>query len=102
MQFSLIEKKQCKFLESLWSPIVQVSWQRNGGPRSAWVNVANVTAQSYCVTVPMQDGDTYDVSVRAFDIMNNTNTDDVTVHVDHTPPVASEQGLRGRWGETGV
>ena len=64
--------------------------------------MANVPAQNVCLPLPLKDGDTYDLTVRAYDIMNNTNTDDVRVHVDHTAPVARELGLRGRWGRTGL
>ena len=62
----------------------------------------NVPAQNVCVSLPLNDGDTYDLTIRASDIMNNSNTDDVRVHVDHTAPVARDLGLRGRWGRAGL
>ena len=64
--------------------------------------MANVPAQNVCLPLPLKDGDTYDLTIRASDIINNTNTDDVRVHVDHTAPVVRELGLRGRWGRTGL
>ena len=51
------------------------------------------------VDVPRADGDSVRVWVRATDVMGNTKTDSVLVHVDSSPPVIQDVRL-DRHGDT--
>ena len=44
--------------------------------------------------IPREDGDSVRVWVRATDVMGNTKTDSVLVHVDSSPPVIHDVQLR--------
>ena len=72
------------------------------GNRTTWQTVQNVTAERVCLPLPLHDGETYDLYVRATDLMDNQRGDNVTVKIDSTPPDLQEMGLRGRWGRTGL
>ena len=50
----------------------------------------------------MYDGETYNISVLASDLVNNAETDSVRVHIDSTGPEVDVWGLRGRWGTNGL
>ena len=49
--------------------------------------------------IPRADGDSVRVWVRATDVMGNTKTDSVMVHVDSSPPVIQDVWL-SRHGRT--
>ena len=50
----------------------QMSWSRDQAPRSAFTEVSDVFAQAICLHQPLHDGETYDVWIRATDVMSNT------------------------------
>ena len=51
------------------------------------------------IDVPRADGDSVRVWVRATDVMGNTKTDSVLVHIDSSPPVIQDVWL-SRHGRT--
>ena len=63
----------------------QMSWSRDHAPRSKFVEVTDLFAQTACLHQPLGDGETYDVWIRATDVMNNTkvNVKDDFVAVVH-------------------
>ncbi|XP_076453311.1 uncharacterized protein LOC143288575 [Babylonia areolata] len=75
----------------------EVSWSRNGAPRSGFTEVNDLFAQTTCLPLSIHDGETYDVWVRASDVMNNSKEDSVQVSIDRTGPDVSISGLQGRW-----
>ena len=52
--------------------MLQISWRRDHSPRSALAEVPDLFAQTTCLHQPLRDGETYDVWIRATDVMNNT------------------------------
>ena len=55
-------------------------------------------SEKITVDIPRADGDSVRVWVRATDVMGNTKTDSVLVHVDSSPPVIQDVRL-DRHGE---
>ena len=56
--------------------------------------------ETVTVDIPRADGDSVRVWVRATDVMGNTKTDSVLVHVDSSPPVIQDVrvgGTRSTW-----
>ncbi|XP_070207962.1 uncharacterized protein [Littorina saxatilis] len=51
----------------------EISWRRDQLARSQYKAVPNFPAQSLCLDEPLKDGETYDIWIRATDIMGNTN-----------------------------
>ncbi|KAK7493739.1 hypothetical protein BaRGS_00015068, partial [Batillaria attramentaria] len=80
----------------------EVLWSRDGSPRSAAEEIPDVYAEAACVKERLKDGETYDIWVRATDIMDNFREDSVRVSIDHTGPSVSIEGLRGRFGRDGL
>ena len=50
-------------------------------------------SEKITVDIPRADGDSVRVWVRATDVMGNTKTDSVLVHVDSSPPVIQDVRL---------
>ncbi|KAK7496757.1 hypothetical protein BaRGS_00011966, partial [Batillaria attramentaria] len=80
----------------------EMAWSRDNSERTPWVVVHDLHAQTTCVQEPIKDGETYDVWIRATDIMDNNKEDKVRVSIDHTGPSVSIEGLRGRFGREGL
>nr|KAG5706423.1 hypothetical protein BaRGS_032816 [Batillaria attramentaria] len=49
----------------------EMAWSRDNSERTPWVVVHDLHAQTTCVQEPIKDGETYDVWIRATDIMDN-------------------------------
>ncbi|KAK7493736.1 hypothetical protein BaRGS_00015065, partial [Batillaria attramentaria] len=58
--------------------------------------------QTACLQEQLHDGETYDIWINAIDIMGNHKEDRVRVSIDHTGPIVSIGGLRGRFGRDGL
>ncbi|KAK7493717.1 hypothetical protein BaRGS_00015046, partial [Batillaria attramentaria] len=80
----------------------EVFWSRDGSPRSTPQEVPDVYAEAFCLKEQLKDGETYDIWVRATDIMGNFREENVRVSIDHTGPSVSIEGLRGRFGRDGL
>ncbi|KAK7483107.1 hypothetical protein BaRGS_00025675, partial [Batillaria attramentaria] len=80
----------------------EISWSRDGSPRSSREQVPDLFAEAACLREPLTDGETYDMWITATDIMGNNNEDRVRVSIDHTGPSLSIEGLRGRFGQDGL
>ncbi|KAK2161992.1 hypothetical protein NP493_1549g00001, partial [Ridgeia piscesae] len=65
----------------------------------SWSNVDDFQRETMTVDIPREDGDSVRVWVRATDVMGNTKTDSVLVHVDSSPPVVQDVWL-SRHGRT--
>ena len=52
--------------------VFQMAWSRDFSPRSTFIEMSDVYAQTTCLHEPLRDGETYDVWIKATDIMNNT------------------------------
>ena len=50
-----------------------MSWSLDQSPRTPFTEVSDLFAQTLCLQQPLHDGETYDVWIRATDIMDNTN-----------------------------
>ncbi|XP_069134359.1 uncharacterized protein [Argopecten irradians] len=55
--------------------------------------VRNVTTQKICLSLPLQDGETYRFDIVAKDIMNHTFSEHVYTHVDSSEPEIFDIGL---------
>ncbi|XP_070572151.1 uncharacterized protein [Ptychodera flava] len=55
-----------------------------------WSDVQNFMTQESELDIPMTDGDTVTVWVRALDVMGNEANDNVTFHVDSSPPIIED------------
>ena len=53
-----------------------------------------IQSEQILLDIPRADGDSVRVWVRATDVMGNTKTDSVLVHVDSSPPVIQDVQLR--------
>eukprot|EP00058_Branchiostoma_floridae_P003028 XP_002588516.1 hypothetical protein BRAFLDRAFT_79471 [Branchiostoma floridae] len=62
------------------------------GPPGNWANVTDMVEQQ-ALDIPRQDGDTIRVWIRAYDVMGNVAEDNVTVHVDSSPPTVEDVSL---------
>ncbi|KAK7496776.1 hypothetical protein BaRGS_00011985 [Batillaria attramentaria] len=80
----------------------EMAWQRDYEPKTSFSWVSDVYAQTTCVTETLLDGETYDIWIRATDIMENYTEDTVRVSIDHTDPVLNIVGLRGRFDRDGL
>ncbi|KAK2158684.1 hypothetical protein NP493_1763g00001 [Ridgeia piscesae] len=65
----------------------------------SWRNVDDFQSEQILLDIPRADGDSVRVWVRATDVMGNTKTDSVLVHVDSSPPVIQDVWL-SRHGRT--
>ena len=52
--------------------LFQISWSLDHSPRTRFTEINDLFAQTRCLQQPLHDGDTYDVWIRATDVMNNT------------------------------
>ncbi|XP_021363702.1 uncharacterized protein LOC110456947 isoform X2 [Mizuhopecten yessoensis] len=59
-------------------------------PTHGWRNVASYHNERTSINVPRQDGDSIRIWVRTFDVVNNSATDSILVHVDSSPPVIEQ------------
>lgn len=62
--------------------VYKVTWSLNGGARSAPRNVTSVKSEGTCLYEPLLDGQTYDIWIRATDIMGNNRVS--VLHPGHT------------------
>eukprot|EP00058_Branchiostoma_floridae_P007081 XP_002592569.1 hypothetical protein BRAFLDRAFT_118907 [Branchiostoma floridae] len=56
----------------------------------AWTNVDDLHTGSQSLTISRVDGDTVTTYIRATDILGNQQTDNVTIHIDSTPPIIED------------
>ena len=56
-----------------YDTLFQMSWSLDQSPRTPFTEVSDLFAQTLCLQQPLHDGETYDVWIRASDIMDNTN-----------------------------
>ncbi|XP_035676037.1 uncharacterized protein LOC118415485 [Branchiostoma floridae] len=56
----------------------------------AWTNVDDLHAGSQSLTISRVDGDTVTAYIRATDILGNQQTDEVSIHIDSTPPIIED------------
>ncbi|XP_078616240.1 uncharacterized protein LOC144884660 [Branchiostoma floridae x Branchiostoma japonicum] len=70
------------------------------GPPGNWTNVTDMVEQQ-ALDIPRRDGDTIRVWIRAYDVMGNVAEDNVTVHVDSSPPTVEGVSL-SRLENTGL
>ncbi|KAK2162034.1 hypothetical protein NP493_1547g00041 [Ridgeia piscesae] len=61
----------------------------------SWSNVDDFQSEQILLDIPRADGDSVRVWVRATDVMGNTKTDSVLVHVDSSPPVIQDVRVSG-------
>ena len=54
----------------------------------------SIQSENILLDIPREDGDSVRVWVRATDVMGNTKTDSVLVHVDSSPPDIQDVQLR--------
>ncbi|XP_078696304.1 uncharacterized protein LOC144924691 isoform X1 [Branchiostoma floridae x Branchiostoma belcheri] len=62
-------------------------------PLGHWKNVTDIMMEQEDLDIARQDGDTIRVWTRAFDVMGNVAVDNVTVHVDSSPPIVDDVSL---------
>ena len=62
----------------------------------------SIQSEQILMDIPREDGDSVRVWVRATDVMGNTKTDSVLVHVDSSPPVIQHVQLRTTPSEESV
>ncbi|XP_019633113.1 PREDICTED: uncharacterized protein LOC109476570 [Branchiostoma belcheri] len=55
-----------------------------------WTDVDDLHAGTQSFTVAREDGDTVTVYTRATDIVGNQQTDDVSIHIDSSPPIIED------------
>ncbi|XP_078670248.1 uncharacterized protein LOC144910732 [Branchiostoma floridae x Branchiostoma belcheri] len=84
--------------------LFQTAWgvDQQGGrsltrPAGGWENVTDVMAEKQDFEVSREDGDTVRFWVRAIDVMGDVAEDDVTIHVDSTPPVLGNVTFAVNW-----
>jgi len=73
-----------------------VSWKWNDGPFSPEIEVYDLLNQTFCIRLPVKDGETYIFSVRPVDIVGNTYNESRTVFIDASLPVFNEILLNKR------
>jgi len=73
-----------------------VSWKLNDGPFTSEVEVSNFLNQTFCKSIPVEDGETYIFNVRPVDIIGNTYKESRTVFIDTSPPVFNELSIWNR------
>ncbi|XP_078597675.1 uncharacterized protein LOC144873854 [Branchiostoma floridae x Branchiostoma japonicum] len=56
----------------------------------AWTDVDDLHAGSQSLTISRVDGDTVTAYIRATDILGNQQTDNVTIHIDSSPPIIED------------
>ncbi|XP_066283040.1 uncharacterized protein [Branchiostoma lanceolatum] len=56
----------------------------------SWTNVDDLHAGSQSLTISRVDGDTVTVYTRATDILDNQQTDEVSIHIDSSPPIIED------------
>ncbi|KAK7473968.1 hypothetical protein BaRGS_00034797 [Batillaria attramentaria] len=80
-----------------------MSWKCDEDAASPFQKIPDVHAQSACIrNESLLDGQTYEIIIRATDIMGNSKEDTVRVSIDHTGPSLSIEGLRGGFGRDGL
>ncbi|XP_035672990.1 uncharacterized protein LOC118413571 [Branchiostoma floridae] len=62
-----------------------------------WENVTDVMAEGQDFEIPREDGNTVRFWVRAIDVMGDVAEDDVTIHVDSSPPVFENVTFSVNW-----
>lgn len=65
----------------------------NGAKRILNQRHENVSAQTHCLNISLQDGDTVIVDVAAVDIMGNSDVDSTKVFIDTSVPEITNMGL---------
>ncbi|XP_066275498.1 uncharacterized protein [Branchiostoma lanceolatum] len=70
-------------------------------PPGNWENVTNIMTEQQDLDIARQDGDTARVWIRAFDAMGNIAEENVTIHVDSSPPILDDISL-SRYGVTNL
>ncbi|XP_046356144.2 uncharacterized protein LOC124135035 isoform X2 [Haliotis rufescens] len=65
----------------------------NQGAKSHWALVPHFTKQLLCISPKLIDGQTYDISLRMKDFVNNSVEESVRVHIDSTVPDISNMWL---------
>eukprot|EP00058_Branchiostoma_floridae_P022359 XP_002607849.1 hypothetical protein BRAFLDRAFT_117284 [Branchiostoma floridae] len=55
-----------------------------------WTDVDDLHAGTQTFTVAREDGDTVTVYIRATDIVGNQQTDEVSIHIDSSPPIIED------------
>ncbi|KAL4219902.1 hypothetical protein ACF0H5_020314 [Mactra antiquata] len=68
------------------------SWYVENGTMSE-ILVPNFLNQTYCHKLPLKDGQTYLLNIKATDIVNNTHQDNRTIHIDRSVPHINNIGL---------
>eukprot|EP00058_Branchiostoma_floridae_P022361 XP_002607851.1 hypothetical protein BRAFLDRAFT_117282 [Branchiostoma floridae] len=56
----------------------------------AWTSVDDLHAGSQSLTISRVDGDTVTTYIRATDILGNQQTDEVSIHIDSSPPIIED------------
>lgn len=56
-------------------------------PSVGWENAMNYLAEQASLNIPRLDGDSIRIWVKAYDVLDNSATDSILVHVDSSPPV---------------
>ncbi|XP_019641415.1 PREDICTED: uncharacterized protein LOC109482956 [Branchiostoma belcheri] len=84
--------------------LFQTAWggDQQGGrsltrPAGGWENVMVTIVEKQDFEISREDGDTVRFWVRAIDVMGDVAEDDVTIHVDSTPPVLGNVTFAVNW-----
>ncbi|XP_078616232.1 uncharacterized protein LOC144884653 [Branchiostoma floridae x Branchiostoma japonicum] len=70
-------------------------------PPGNWQDVTSIMTEEQDLDIARQDGDTVRVWIRAFDVMGNVAVENVTIHVDSSPPILDDISL-SRHGVTNL
>ena len=77
-----------------------VSWRMHDGSFTPEIEVPHFLNQTFCESLPLQDGETYTFKVRPVDIIGNTYSDSRTVFIDSSPPVVEELCIQSKQTRT--
>lgn len=69
------------------------SWRQTNHSFSDDISIPNIEHQTYCKQFNLSDGESYTLSIRAVDIVNNSLAENRTVHIDRSKPVLKIKGL---------
>ncbi|XP_078696223.1 uncharacterized protein LOC144924666 [Branchiostoma floridae x Branchiostoma belcheri] len=70
-------------------------------PPGNWEDVTDVMTEEHDLDIAREDGDTVRVWIRAIDVMGNIAVENVTIHVDSSPPILEDISL-SRHGVTNL
>jgi hypothetical protein len=62
--------------------LLQVSFSLDAKPNSSYTEIDDVKAQTTCLQRPLHDGETYDVYIKAWDIMGNSKVRGLLINCD--------------------